>query len=242
MRKLGKRTSKQPHVYVATPAYDGRVYTDYALSAFESGVAAAHHGIAMTSAVMGNGAFIELARNTFVQMFLKTECTHLFFIDADLKWEWRALVGLVMADKPIVSGMYRRRQEPEDYPVVVTPNPETGGLWLRDGGFVNCNRVPGGFLCIRRDVVEEMCKSAKIMKQPTSKDFPELPWVFYTKFDDEGRFVGEDFAFCDDYIAKYGEPIPVWPDFDFVHAGYKCNFHEYLNRVAEGQIVKKEAA
>lgn len=235
MRKLGKRV-KEIHPYIATPAYDGRVYTDYALSLVEAVQVAAHYGIRVTASMMGNGAFIELCRNTFVQMFLKTDCTHLFFIDADLRFEGRAFVGVLQANVPIAAGMYRRRQEPEDYPVSMAPDPEHGGLWMRGGGWVMCNRVPTGFMCIRRDVVEEMAKEAVIMNQSNSKDFPELPWLFYTKFDEENRFVGEDFNFCDDYVKKYQEPIPVWPDFDFTHAGYKCNFMDFLQRVSDGKV------
>jgi hypothetical protein len=60
-----------------------------------------------------------------------------------------------------------------------------------------------------------------------------VPWLFYTKIDEENRFVGEDYSFCDDYRKKYGKPIPVWPDIDFIHGGYKCNFKDYLERSIE---------
>jgi hypothetical protein len=80
--------------------------------------------------------------------------------------------------------------------------------------------------------------------QPQAKDFPELPWLFSTSNDRTGapdarrfRFTGEDFVFCDAYIKKYQDPIPVWPDFEFSHAGYKCNFYKYLQRVAGGEEV-----
>ena len=247
MRKLGKRP-QQIFAFVATPAYDGRVYTDYTLSLADSVAMSCHAAqlgitelpIKTHVGIMGNGAFIEISRNTFVKMFLDTKCTHLFFIDGDLRWEPRAFCGLLAANKPIAAGMYRRRQEPENYPVVLQPHPETGGPWIVDGGWIQCKRVPTGFLCIRRDVVEEMAKEARVVAQPNTPDFPELPWLFGTKFDAEGRFVGEDFTFCDAYIEKYKEYIPVWADFDFTHAGFKCNFLEFLNKpdMADGAIKK----
>lgn len=233
------REQKQIHAYVATPAYDGRVYTDYALSLGQSMQAAALHGINVTAAVMGNGAFIELARNNFVRIFLEeTECTHLFFIDADLKWESRAFVELLRSGHKVVAGAYRRRQEPESYPLRWMEHPSLGGLWV-ENDWVMCNRVATGFLCIERSVVQEMADAAPKQKLG---DVPQAPRLFHTHWLEDGRFMGEDYAWCDDYMARYNEPIRVWPDFDFKHAGFDCNFHTYLaNSIAKGMDEEKAA-
>lgn len=223
---------KQPkniHAFVATPAYDGKVECNYSQSLAEASFCAPLHGVRVTASVMGNGAFIELARNIFVKRFLEeTECTHLFFIDADLRFQPNAFIGLLQSDLPICAGAYRRRQEPEDYPCVFAEHPEQGGFWV-ENDWVMCRRVATGFLCIRRDVVEEMAREARQVKIPDQKGF--VPWVFHTKFDDETRFVGEDYAFCDDYVARYGKYIPIWPNFDFIHGGYKGNLSEFLERM-----------
>lgn len=227
------------HAYVATPAYDGRVYTDYALSLAQSMQAAALMGVNVTAAVMGNGAFIDLARNNFVRIFLEeTDCTHLFFIDADLKWEPRAFLGLLQSGHKVSAGAYRRRQEPEDYPLRWKEHKD-GGLWVEDD-WVMCDRVATGFLCIERSVVEEM--AARAPKQ-VLKDVPSAPRLFYTQHLEDGRFMGEDYAWCDDYMRQYDEPIRVWPDFDMVHAGYKCNFYNWLQaRIEEGLKEQEKAA
>lgn len=216
-------------VFVATPAYDGRVLTDYAVSLAESCLVSPINGVFIMASVMGNGAFIDIARNHFVRMFLESNSTHLFFIDADLRWEPRAFVELARANKPICAGAYRKRQEPEEYPVRFVNNPD-GTMVIRDG-WIMCDRVATGFLCIRRDVIEKMVNEGKWIKVGGD---PECPRLFYTKYEDDGRFIGEDFAFCDDYVRTFGEHIPVWPDFDFVHgARYKGNFHDWLNKRAE---------
>lgn len=242
-RKLGRKKDGTVHVYVATPAYDGKVDCDYSQSLAESAFCSPLYGVQMTASVMGNGAFIDLARNIFVKMFLEKEefksCTHLFFIDADLKFEARAFIGLATSGLPICAGVYRRRQEPEDYPVKWEPHPEKGGLWVEED-WLMCNRVPTGFLCIRRDVLEEMAKEAVQMNIHGQEG--TVPRLFYTKLDAEGRFVGEDFCFCDDYIAKYKQFIPVWTDMDFRHGGYDCNFHKYLLKEIEKAEQAKEAA
>lgn len=212
-------------VFVATPAYDGRVLTDYAISIAETGQVATLCGINMTATVLGNGAFIDLARNAFCKMFLESDATHLFFIDADLKWEPRAFVALAQAGLPVVAGCYPKRQDPEEYPVRYEPHPETKGLWV-DQGFIMCSRVPTGFLCIERKVIEEMWWAAKPIKVVNQ---PEMRQLFYTYVNEDGDFVGEDFAWCKDYVERYKRFIPVWPDFDFTHgARWKGNLHEFL--------------
>lgn len=236
-RKLGQK-QERVHVYVATPAYDGKVDTAYSQSLAEAAFTCPLYQVYFSAAVMGNGAFIELSRNLFAKWFLEQEdCTHLFFIDSDLKFEARGFIGLARSGHPICAGAYRRRQKDEDYPVALAPHPEQGGLWVEDN-WIMANRVPTGFLCISRQVVEEMSKDAKKIR---IQGQGEVPWLFYTKFDEQGNFVGEDFAFCDDYVAKYNRKIPVWPNLDFVHGGYECNYEKFLERkIEEGEKQKTE--
>lgn len=233
MSKLGDKRKKRRvdedgrwDVLICTPAYDGKVDTDYSQSLAEACFASPLYQVKVNAAVMGNGAFIDMARNIYVKMFLEQfpDATHLFFIDADLKFPANAFIGLVRSGLPICAGVYRRRQEPEDYPVKFADHPEVGGAWVEDD-WVMANRVPTGFLCISRQVLEEMSEDAGTY---ITKDQGEIPNLFYTKIDDEGRFIGEDFCFCDDYVKKYNRPIPVWTNIDFVHGGYKGNLADFI--------------
>lgn len=220
--------------YIATPAYDGKVDVDYSQSLAEASFCAPLYQVQVNAGVMGNGAFIDLARNIFVKIFLEQfpEATHLFFIDADLKFPPQAFIGLVRSGLPICAGVYRRRQEPPSYPVQYAEHPTLGGFWVEDD-WVMCNRVPTGFLCISRKVLEEMSEDAEKLKIHGQEG--PVPRLFYTKVVD-GSFVGEDYAFCDDYVKKYGKPIPVWPNIDFVHGGYKGNLSDHL----ESERLKQE--
>lgn len=226
-------------VLVCTPAYDGKVDTDYSQALAEAAFCSPMFGVKMNASVMGNGAFIDLSRNIFVKIFLEQfpEATHLFFIDADLKFPPNAFIGLVRSGLPICAGVYRRRQEPEDYPAKFSEHPEAGGLWVEDD-WVMCDRVPTGFLCISRQVLEEMAADARQLKI-TGQEGP-VPELFYTKIDEDNRFVGEDFCFCDDYRAKYNRPIPIWPNIDFVHGGHSGNLSDFLERQIEKEDQEEE--
>ena len=229
-RKLGKRKTPEYKVFVATPAYDGKVHTDYAVSLADSCMHATNVGISVTASVMSNGAFIEMARNIFIAEFLQTDCTHLFYIDSDLKWESRAFIGLVTAGRPVCAGVYPKRQKPEEYPVHYIEDKENPGISVVEGGWVGCDRVPTGFLCIERSVIEEMTKGVDMI-YIREKDYL-IPWVFSTRIvdDDSGNrtFCGEDFAWSEDYKKRFDKPIFVWPDFDFSHDGFDGNWHKFM--------------
>lgn len=239
----------RPHVYVATPGYDGKVDCGYAQCLGNTGWNMGLFGIRMTASTMANSAFIEMARNLFVKFMLEDEnlksCTHLFFVDSDLEWDSSAFLGLVTScneDRPVVAGVYPRRQaEPWDFPAVWTPHPDVKGpegedtLWVDDDGWLKCDRVPTGFLCIRRNILEEM---AEDVMQARTYDYGNIPWLFNTHFDEDNRFVGEDYGFCDLYREKYGRPIDVWMGFEFTHGGFKGCYEEFL--AAQVEDFKRE--
>ena len=237
-------------VHVATPAYDGKVDADFSSSMLMAGQLCTLNGVEVSTAILGNGAFIEIARNVLVKEFLEAEelknFTHFMFVDADLGFEPRAITGLVRSGLPVTCGMYQRRQETVSYPIRWTPMPKTSNkqpdrLWMRDK-WLRADRVPTGFLCIAREVLEVMTERAPIVNLP---DKGPTPWLFYTKIDEDNRFVGEDFCWCDDYMKLYeegifDEPIWVWPDFDFTHGGYECNYQHYLKEQVDAYKPKRK--
>jgi hypothetical protein len=111
-------------------------------------------------------------------------------------------------------------------------------LSVVNGGWIKVDRAPTGFLCIRRHVIEKMVERAKkIRVQYGDNQWHEVPQLFYTFINDDGKFVGEDFAWSRDYVDQFKEAIYCWPDFDFKHGGFEGNFHTWLN-----QMIEKEEA
>ena len=253
-RKLSQRKKKNHisaaakakdfHAYVAAPCYDGKCDIEFANSIAQAAFAAPLFGVKITLSLIPGGAFIDLSRNQLVQGFLKSDCTHLFFCDSDLEFGPEAFIGLLRCDLPIVCGVYRKRQEKEEYPVLWMDEPKHGGMWVTPEGFINAKRVPTGFLCISRKVIEEMAEDAIKLTLPGWEG--EVPRLFHTglyeKTDGTHTFIGEDFSFADDYVKKYDKPIPVWADIDFTHGGYKGNCAEFLNRSIYGEKSDTSAA
>ena len=51
-------------------------------------------------------SLVTRARNKLVTEFLKTDCTHLFFIDADISFEPDDLIRVLAFNKPLVAAPY----------------------------------------------------------------------------------------------------------------------------------------
>src|SRR5262245_2222575 len=59
---------------------------------------------------------VDDARNYIIRDFLQSECTDLFFIDADMGWQPNAVLRLLKAPGDIVGGVYIHKSDLETYP------------------------------------------------------------------------------------------------------------------------------
>jgi hypothetical protein len=216
-------------IFIATPAYKGEVTAAYAASLMEVGQDCASHGIELSGSIIKNGIFIEKARSVACKNFLETDCTHLFFIDADLGFDGRFVRELASVGLPFTAGVYRKRQDEVSFNAQFddpqyAENPGQRASW------VSAVRVAAGFMCLERNVIEAM---SNVTWSVDDKGNGIVPMVFQTRYEgvDERKFIGEDYCFCDDYMRLYRKgvfehPIWVWPDITFNHDGYVGNFHE----------------
>ena len=210
-------------VFLAIPSYDAKLTASCAQSLFKSAYHLAKADIEVVPHFIQGGIFIDHVRSLIVRRFLETDCTHLFFIDADLGFESDAILGLVTSGLPVTAGVYTKRCKKRLFNGVAHEPQEVVNGWLR------MRRVATGFLCIERGVLEIMSERAQITKLGDDGD---VPMVFHFNYNN-GKFVGEDFSFCDDYnqLVKEGvfkEPIWAYPDINFDHDGFLGNLHDSL--------------
>jgi hypothetical protein len=206
-------------VFVAIPSYDAKLTASCAQSLFLAAYHCAKHNIELHPHFIHGGIFIDHVRSLIVRRFLETDCTHLFFIDADLGFESSALARLVLSGLPVTAGIYpKRTKDKKRFNAKVYEPLEMKGDWLR------MNRVATGFLCIEREVLEKMSEKAKTIQLGGDG---EVQMVFHFNYDGD-RFAGEDYSFCDDYNNNFDEPIWAYPDINMDHDGHTGNLHESL--------------
>jgi len=100
----------KPHIFVATPMYGGQCTGYYTQSLMVLQRVMNENGIPLTFSFMFNESLIPRARNGLVQHFMKTQCTHLFFIDADIDFRAKHVLPMIDADKDIICGIYPKKE------------------------------------------------------------------------------------------------------------------------------------
>lgn len=101
-------------ILVATPMYGGMCGGSYTKSTADLASMAAQYGMDVRFYYLFNESLITRARNYLVDEFLRSDCTHLMFIDADIGFDPNDVIALsVIAeagnDKEIVCGPYPKK-------------------------------------------------------------------------------------------------------------------------------------
>lgn len=187
-------------IYVAVPAYDGRITIETARSLCNEQVVAALAGVEMSIQFVPGGSLVTTVRDRVAADFLASDSDRLVFIDSDVSWETGALIKLANYPVEFVGGCYRYKQEPEGYPVMFLDKPE---LWADpQTGLLAVAAVPAGFLALSRSVFERLKEA---FPNRTYKHFErEMHAYFHAP---PGG--GEDGALCAEWIAVGGT---VWLD------------------------------
>jgi len=101
-------------ILVATPMYGGMCGGQYTKSTADLASMAAQYGMDVRFYYLFNESLITRARNYLVDEFLRSDCTHLMFIDADIGFDPNDVIALSViaeagSDKEIVCGPYPKK-------------------------------------------------------------------------------------------------------------------------------------
>lgn len=96
-------------LFVATPMYGGMSHGLYVKSCLDLQNICTQYGIAIKFSFLFNESLITRARNYLVDEFLRSECTHLLFIDSDIHYNPQDVIALLALDKDIIGGPYPKK-------------------------------------------------------------------------------------------------------------------------------------
>ena len=219
-------------LFVSTPMYGGQCFGLYNQSLIQLNNLLKTTGNECIISFMMNESLITRARNALTHNFLKTDCTHLMFIDADIRFNPGDIPPMVEANKDIICGIYPKKEinwqsvkdavdrgVPVDQlkhhtgsfvvnlveysPTVTVPINQPVEIW--NGGT--------GFMLIKREVFEQLAdKVPSYINDVTDlsgsiKD-DEIKEYFATSIE-EGtrRLLSEDYHFCNIWRKAGGK---VW--------------------------------
>lgn len=224
-------------VYVAIPSYSGTVRVECVSSIVPSLAALCERGIPSVLQFIPSNCFIDLTRNLIVSNFLKSDCSHLLFIDNDVTFPADAITKLLDHDLDLVGAAYPLRQDGVHFPVRIAHAQPFGAL-------IECEGIPTGFMLIKRSLIERMIAAypERKFKELTA---PDEHYELFSSGPVDGVFWGEDYRFCQ-LATAIGTRIWCDTSIEMTHIGtkeYKADFKDWLvNRGRSGAIDRSGVA
>jgi hypothetical protein len=205
------RVAPASHLRIAVPAYTGQICVQTAHSIDQALAILREAGVVVDTHYAAGCCYIDHARNLMVHDFLKSDATDMLFVDADVGFGMDAILRSVRAERPVVGGVYPKKNSKNEFPVAVAADE----IWADREGLIECAMVPTGFLRINRAVFEAMAPHVETYYHNDGD--PDLKAFFKTEIID-GVYWGEDPNFCRKWRALGGK-VHALAEAEFGHVG-----------------------
>jgi hypothetical protein len=96
-------------LFIATQMYGGMNHGLYMKSCLDLQTVMIRYGIEVKFSFLFNESLITRARNYLVDEFLRTDFTHMMFIDSDIHFDPNDVVALMALDKDVIGGPYPKK-------------------------------------------------------------------------------------------------------------------------------------
>jgi hypothetical protein len=100
---------KKHKLFVATPMYGGQAHGMYVKACLDLQGLLTKYGVEVRFSFLFNESLITRARNYLVDEFLRSDCTHMLFIDSDVHYNPQDVVALLALDKDVIGGPYPKK-------------------------------------------------------------------------------------------------------------------------------------
>lgn len=100
---------KKNKLFIATPMYGGMSHGMYVKSCLDLQNMLIQYGVEVKFSFLFNESLITRARNYLVDEFLRSDSTHLLFIDSDIHYNPQDVVALLALDKDVIGGPYPKK-------------------------------------------------------------------------------------------------------------------------------------
>jgi acyl-CoA synthetase (AMP-forming)/AMP-acid ligase II len=111
-------------LYILTPHYGGMCHVTYMRSLMKTQDRLRELGVDLHIEFCNNDSLVSRARNNLVARAMSnTNMTHMLFIDNDITWDPDSILKLLLAEKPVVGGIYPLKHY--NWEKLVNTNPET---------------------------------------------------------------------------------------------------------------------
>jgi len=226
-------------VMIGTPMYGGMATHAFIGSLLTNFNLLRDNDIQIDWNLMGNESLITRGRNYIADHFLKSNCTHLMWIDADIGFDGDAIIKLLNHEEDFVGAAYPKkfidwerirtssilstnagniRDHGASYVVNFLDN-ERNANKTNDKGLVEMRHLGTGFMLVTKKVFKMMRGNCRQARAANFGQFAN--WYteyFKTDIDEDGVLQSEDWVFCNQY-RDVGGSIWLDPTIKLDHVG-----------------------
>ena len=212
-------------IYICTPCYDAMMTMQYAISLINLISILNKRNIEFLIDFIGNESLITRARNNALGKFMKTDFTHLLFIDSDIEFQENAFFDLLDLDKDVTCCVYAKKSfnwnkfihsmktdksyeslesRGLDYNYNLHSNED-----VNNSKYKRVRHASTGFMLIKRDIINRLIENyseLKILTDNLSKKDDYIYGLFCCMIKDS-IYLSEDYSFCERVNNIGGE---VW--------------------------------
>ncbi len=224
--------AQRPLLFVATSCFGGLLSQHYMQSILGLMQFAGPAGFDAALALLGHDSLITRSRNTLVSQFLDTpNASHLLFIDADISFEAEQVLHMLNFDQDFIAGIYplkvidwsnaairraaTKGESFESAPLLYVGSLCPNGELERRGRFATAIYCGGGFMLLKRSVIERMIEAYPETRYASVHAYSNANGAAnYALFDcmidkETSAYISEDFAFCQRWRDIGGK---IWLD------------------------------
>jgi hypothetical protein len=223
---------QKTHIHFAIPCYGGQVNEGTFASMIRFTMLAMKHNIPFSLDTMVNESLIPRGRNNLVAKFLANPAaTHLMWVDADIRFDPESILRLVLHNVGVACGLYPMKGIPIKYVLNIVPDAR------RNGSLFEVSTSGTGFMLIKREIIENLCKAMPELKYKDSLNLgpqyePHMYALFDTMIDENGHYLSEDWTFCKRVREVLKTPIWVDTEIKLDHMGF-YNFAGDVDQISK---------
>ena len=246
--------SDKKHIFVATPMYGGQCFGYFTQSCLQLSNLCKTKDVDVSFSFLFNESLIQRARNLLAQHFLKSEATHMMFIDADIRFNPEQIFPMLEAEKDIICGIYPKKEiNWTTVKMAMDANVPNDQLKFHTGAFV-VNLVDyqtevtvpinepveiwnggTGFMLIKREVFENLVGKVptylnNVLDMTNKENGETINEFFATSIENETNILlSEDYYFCKK-AREHGMKVWAAPWVQLAHIG---------TYAFEGQLIQR---
>lgn len=221
-------------IFIATPMYGGQCCGMYMKSCLDLQTIFQQYGIPSRFSFIFNESLITRARNYLVDEFLRTDFTHLLFLDADIHFNPQDIIAMLALDKDVIGAPYPKKAlnwhniakaarnhpelDPKELENVVGDyvfNVVKGTEKFQVSEPLEVMEIGTGYMLVKREVFAKFAEAYPQLKYRPDhvgqKNFDGTRYIhayFDTVIDPQSeRYLSEDYMFCQWYRAIGGH---IW--------------------------------